>query len=80
MTDETWTRDEPDSPCVKVCVIHPASGYCLGCGRSADEVARWAQMTPEERREITAVLPGRNATPTRRSGRAGARRRARRPE
>ena len=78
MMDESWTRDEPDSPCVKVCVIHPETGLCLGCGRSADEVARWSQMTPAQRREITAALPARNPGPSRRGGGARARRTARR--
>ena len=76
--DESWTRDEPDSPCVKVCVIHPETGLCLGCGRSADEIARWSRMTAEERREIAAALPGRDPRPARRRGGAGARRAARR--
>ena len=77
MIDDTWTRDEPDSPCVRVCVIHPETELCLGCGRSAGEVARWSSMTPEERREILAVLPARTPRPARRGG-AGARRAARR--
>ena len=78
MTDETWTRDEPDSPCVRVCVIHPESGLCLGCHRSSDEISRWSRMAPAERREITAALPARNPGPTRRGGGARARRATRR--
>jgi len=35
-------------------------------------------MTPQERGEIIATLPGRNPGPARRSGGAGARRKARR--
>jgi len=38
-----------------------ASGLCLGCGRTIDEIARWAGMSPEERRDIMAVLPARQA-------------------
>lgn len=75
--DEVWRRDEIDSPCVKVCVIHPESRLCLGCHRTTDEIARWSKMTPEERAEITAALPGRNPSPGRRSGGASARRAAR---
>lgn len=54
-----WRRNEPDSPCVAVCAIHPSAKICIGCGRRADEIADWAQMTPEERAEIRRVLPTR---------------------
>ena len=77
MSDEIWTRDEVDSPCVKICMIHPETGLCIGCRRSIDEIGRWSAMTPEERSEIIAVLPERNPGPTRRSGGASARKRAR---
>ena len=76
MTDEIWKRDEVDSPCVKVCVIHPESRLCLGCRRSIDEISRWSRMTNVERAEILAALPGRSPGPGRRSGGAAARRAA----
>jgi hypothetical protein len=50
-----------DSPCIKVCVIDPGSGHCEGCGRSLEEIARWAGMTAAERRRIMAALAGRRA-------------------
>ena len=59
MTEDTWTREEPDSPCIKVCVIHPASGLCLGCYRTTQEIAAWTGMTPEARRTLMATLPAR---------------------
>jgi hypothetical protein len=37
------------------------SGLCFGCGRTLDEIAGWAAMSPEERRTIMAVLPARKA-------------------
>ena len=37
--DEVWSRPEPQSPCRKVCVIHPESGLCIGCLRTIDEIA-----------------------------------------
>jgi uncharacterized protein len=41
--------------------LDAAFGLCLGCGRTIDEIARWAAMTNEERRTIVAALPARMA-------------------
>lgn len=71
MKDEIWVRDEIESPCVKICVVHPASRVCTGCNRSIEEIARWSRMTPEERKAIIAELPERaKALTKRRGGRA----------
>lgn len=59
MTDEIWNRDEIESPCVKICVIHPEARICIGCHRSGDEIARWSRLSPEDRRTIMADLPSR---------------------
>lgn len=61
MNDETpvWTRDEVESPCVRICVVHPEARICTGCLRSIDEIGRWSKMTNDERREILADLPSR---------------------
>ncbi len=50
-----------DTPCINICSISPSTGLCAGCGRTIDEIAHWAGMTPEERREIMAELPARMA-------------------
>ncbi len=71
-TDGIWQRAEIDSPCVKICVIHPESGLCIGCKRTRDEIARWSAMTPEDRRAVMETLPGRaGQLARRRGGRAG---------
>lgn len=54
-----WSRDEIDSPCVRVCVVHPEAQICIGCHRSTDEIRRWSKMSPDERREIMQALPDR---------------------
>ncbi len=54
-----WVRDEVESPCVRICVIHPEARICAGCYRSIDEIGRWSKMTTEERRDIMEALPGR---------------------
>lgn len=59
MNDQVWSRDEVESPCVQICVVHPQERICTGCYRTVDEIARWTQMTPEERRAVMAELPAR---------------------
>ncbi len=59
MSDGVWKRQEIDSPCVKVCVVHPTERICVGCLRSIEEIAGWSRMSPEERRAIMAELPDR---------------------
>lgn len=73
MTDPVWSRDEIESPCVKLCVVHPETRRCMGCHRTIDEIAGWSRMTPEARRAVMAELPARAAlaAPKRRGGRAG---------
>jgi len=49
------------SPCISVCAIDAGSALCVGCGRSLDEIARWASMTDAERQRIMRELPARQA-------------------
>ena len=59
MKDDIWKRDEIESPCIKVCVVHPQERICTGCFRTIDEITRWSKMPAEERRSIMAALPDR---------------------
>ncbi len=61
MKDEIWERDEVESPCIKICVIHPAARICTGCLRSIDEITAWSQMSNEARAALLAELPARQA-------------------
>ncbi len=71
MTEPVWTRNEIESPCVRICVVHPETRLCTGCARSIDEIGRWSRMSPEERSAIMAELPQREVAPKgRRGGRA----------
>jgi predicted Fe-S protein YdhL (DUF1289 family) len=45
-----------ESPCTGVCTLDPVSGLCLGCGRSLAEIARWTQMSEDERERLVAEL------------------------
>jgi len=49
------------SPCTDVCQIDPASGLCLGCRRSRDEIAGWSTMDDDARRALLVLLDGRRA-------------------
>jgi hypothetical protein len=48
-----------ESPCIKVCAMDAASGLCIGCGRTLDEIARWSSFTDAERCAIMGALPER---------------------
>jgi uncharacterized protein len=77
-TDRIWKRDEVESPCVKVCVVHPEARICTGCLRSLDEIAAWSRLSADERRAILAELPSRAVLlRQRRGGRAARLNRAR---
>lgn len=68
MMDEIWKRDEVESPCVKLCVVHPETRLCTGCLRSIDEITAWSRMTPAARQAVMAELPGRAGTMSKRRG------------
>ena len=68
MTDDIWVRDEIESPCIKVCVIHPASRLCTGGLRTIDEITEWSRMTAAERRGIIDALPARQGQIAQRRG------------
>jgi predicted Fe-S protein YdhL (DUF1289 family) len=71
MANDIWTRDEVESPCVRICVVHPQARICTGCLRSIDEISRWSKLSAEERRAIIAALPDRaDLLKKRRGGRA----------
>ena len=69
--DKVWSRNEIESPCVRVCVVHPEARICTGCYRSIDEITRWTKMSAEARREVMEALPDRaSLLKKRRGGRA----------
>jgi predicted Fe-S protein YdhL (DUF1289 family) len=48
-----------ETPCVKICTVDARQGFCLGCGRTIDEIARWVRMSAAERSRIMSALPER---------------------
>lgn len=65
---------EIQSPCVKLCVMEPDSGFCMGCGRTRDEIASWISLSPDAREKVTGQLDQRLANLTRNKRRKGGRR------
>lgn len=59
MSDDIWKRAEVESPCIKICVIHPEEKLCTGCLRTLDEIAQWSSMHPDARRAVMEELPAR---------------------
>ncbi|MDQ2734647.1 MAG: DUF3717 domain-containing protein [Pseudomonadota bacterium] len=45
-----WYATTPDAPCIAICSTSQGDTICKGCGRSFDEVQRWTQMSPGEKR------------------------------
>jgi len=51
-----------DSPCVDICQIDAATGYCIGCARTGEEIGAWSGMSAVERKAVLDALPERLAT------------------
>lgn len=60
MTEPQPSAEAPvASPCINVCRMDAASGLCLGCARSLDEIAAWSQASNAQRLAILRQLPQR---------------------
>ncbi|MET0508503.1 MAG: DUF1289 domain-containing protein [Burkholderiaceae bacterium] len=55
------------SPCISVCRIDPATGFCEGCLRTLEEIAGWGTLPDEGKRSILAALEIRRASSTQRT-------------
>lgn len=49
------------SPCTNVCTLDPATGWCLGCRRTIDEIAAWSRLDDAGKRAVWARLAERAA-------------------
>ncbi len=49
------------SPCIQVCQLNQQTGFCAGCFRSQEEIARWLRYTDEEREAVLGRLGKRRA-------------------
>ncbi|MDP3356834.1 MAG: YbaK/EbsC family protein [Polaromonas sp.] len=49
------------SPCISVCRMSAASGWCEGCFRTRDEIALWSQGTDTDKRAVWNLIEQRMA-------------------
>jgi predicted Fe-S protein YdhL (DUF1289 family) len=56
------TTAAPVSPCVNNCTLD-ANGYCRGCYRTIEEIARWQRMSHPEQRALLRTLSERRERP-----------------
>ncbi len=45
-----WYHSTPDTPCIAICSTSQGDDVCKGCGRTFQEVQRWPEMRPAEKR------------------------------
>lgn len=48
----TWYDTTPDTPCIAICSTSQGDTQCKGCGRAFEEVQRWPEMTPAQKRQV----------------------------
>jgi hypothetical protein len=48
--------DEIDSPCIDICTIDRDSGERIGCGRTVEEVRKWANFYNLKKKQILENL------------------------
>lgn len=54
-------QQEVPSPCIGVCSIDEASGYCAGCYRTVDEIKAWLDMSVQSQLALVNELEQRQA-------------------
>lgn len=47
---KAWYDTTPDTPCIAICSTSQGDAVCKGCGRTFEEVRRWGEMSPAEKR------------------------------
>ena len=48
------STSEVESPCINVCILE--DGYCIGCGRTQDEIGEWFYADDDRKLEILERL------------------------
>ena len=53
--------DNVPSPCINVCRMDEATGWCAGCLRTLDEIAAWSTLAEAGKRAVWGTLAQRRA-------------------
>ena len=53
--------EEIQSPCIGVCSMDEATGFCHGCYRTIEEIKGWWNMAPAEQKSLLSVLDARQS-------------------
>jgi uncharacterized protein len=48
---KAWYDTTLDTPCIAICSTSQGDAQCKGCGRTFEEVQRWTEMTPAQKRQ-----------------------------
>ena len=51
-----YTQVRVESPCIGVCAIDAANGFCQGCYRTIDEIKTWFEMSQVEKKNLLVAL------------------------
>jgi predicted Fe-S protein YdhL (DUF1289 family) len=46
------TETEIQSPCIGVCAMDEATGFCQGCYRTIDEIKQWWDLDNAQKQEV----------------------------
>lgn len=57
-TDVLHRGERPLSPCILLCTLDEDK-VCLGCGRTLEQISRWALMSKEEQWAVVDQLENR---------------------
>jgi predicted Fe-S protein YdhL (DUF1289 family) len=47
------------SPCINICRMDAATGWCQGCQRTLQEIATWSGLADADKRAVWKALPAR---------------------
>ena len=59
--------DKLVSPCTSVCRISHKTGFCEGCFRTGDEIAKWRDLSLQQQKNLMDKLHDRRALKSGRS-------------
>ncbi len=49
------------SPCIDVCRMDAATGWCEGCLRSIEEITAWSRLSDDGKRAVWRLIDARRA-------------------